>query len=65
MRYLGAKYKTELKSLDDKISKIDAFIQIGDLETLRNQLLQLVNQKMEAIEKKDRKHKAHCRTSHR
>ena len=49
---LGAKYKTELKSLDDKISKIDAFIQIGDLETLRNQLLQLVNQKMEAIEKR-------------
>ncbi len=49
---LGAKYKTELKSLDDRISKIDAFIQIGDLETLRNQLLQLVNQKMEAIEKR-------------
>lgn len=49
---LGAKYKTELKSLDDKISKIDAFIQIGDLETLRNQLLQLVNQKMEAIERR-------------
>jgi hypothetical protein len=49
---LGAKYKTELKSLDDRISKIDAFIQIGDLETLRNQLLQLVNQKMEAIERR-------------
>jgi hypothetical protein len=49
---LGAKYKTELKSLDDRISKTDAFIQIGDLETLRNQLLQLVNQKMEAIERR-------------
>ncbi|MDG6906197.1 MAG: hypothetical protein JRN20_10480 [Nitrososphaerota archaeon] len=49
---LGAKYKTELKTLDDKISKIDAFIQIGDLETLRNQLMQLVNQKMEAIERR-------------
>ncbi|MGI0091642.1 MAG: hypothetical protein ACREBS_08035 [Nitrososphaerales archaeon] len=49
---LGVKYKAELKSLEDKISKIDAFIQIGDLETLRNQLLQLVNQKMEAIEKR-------------
>jgi AcrR family transcriptional regulator len=49
---LGARYKTELKSLDDRISKIDAFIQIGDLETLRSQLLQLVNQKMEAIEKR-------------
>lgn len=49
---LGAKYKTELRSLDEKISKVDAFIQIGDLETLRNQLLQLVNQKMEAIERR-------------
>ena len=49
---LGAKYVAELKSLDDKISKMDAFIQIGDLETLRNQLLQLVNQKVEAIEKR-------------
>lgn len=47
---LAVKYKTELKSLDEKISKIDAFVQIGDLETLRSQLLQLVNQKMEAIE---------------
>lgn len=47
---LGAKYKTELKSLDENISKIDALIQIGDLETLRNQLLQLVNQKMDAID---------------
>lgn len=49
---LGAKYKTELRSLDEKISKVDAFIQIGDLETLRSQLLQLVNQKMEAIERR-------------
>jgi hypothetical protein len=49
---LGAKYKTELKSLDEKIAKIDAFIQIGDLETLRNQLIQLVDQKMVAIEKR-------------
>lgn len=47
---LGAKYKTELKTLDERISKVDAFIQIGDLETLRSQLLELVNQKMEAIE---------------
>ena len=49
---LGAKYVAELKSLDDKIGRMDAFIQIGDLETLRNQLLQLVNQKVEAIEKR-------------
>jgi hypothetical protein len=49
---LGAKYKTELKTLDEKIAKIDAFIQIGDLETLRNQLIQLVDQKMGAIEKR-------------
>jgi hypothetical protein len=49
---LGAKYVSELKSLDNKIGKMDAFIQIGDLETLRNQLLQLVNQKVEAIEKR-------------
>ena len=49
---LGAKYVVELKSLDEKITKMDAFIQIGDLETLRNQLLQLVEQKIDAIEKR-------------
>lgn len=49
---LGAKYKTELQSLGDRISKMDAFIQIGDLETLRDQLIRLVNQKMEAIDKR-------------
>ncbi|MDA4129958.1 MAG: hypothetical protein OK457_04230, partial [Thaumarchaeota archaeon] len=49
---LGAKYVSELRSLDEKVGKMDAFIQIGDLETLRNQLLQLVNQKVEAIEKR-------------
>ncbi len=49
---LGGKYVVELKALDAKISKVDAFIQIGDLETLRNQLLQLVEQKIDAIEKR-------------
>jgi len=49
---LGAKYVVELKTLDEKISKVDAFIQIGDLESLRNQLLQLVEQKIDAIEKR-------------
>jgi hypothetical protein len=49
---LGAKYVAELKSLDDKITKMDAFIQIGDLETLRNQLLQLVEQKIDSIERR-------------
>jgi hypothetical protein len=49
---LGAKYVVELKALDEKITKMDAFIQIGDLETLRNQLLQLVEQKIDAIEKR-------------
>jgi hypothetical protein len=49
---LGAKYVSELKSLDDKITKMDAFIQVGDLETLRNQLLQLVEQKIDAIERR-------------
>ena len=49
---LGAKYVTELKNLDDKIVKMDAFIQIGDLETLRNQLLQLVEQKIESIDRR-------------
>ncbi len=49
---LGAKYVAELKVLDDKITKMDAFIQIGDLETLRNQLLQLVEQKIDSIERR-------------
>ena len=49
---LGAKYRDELKSLDEKILKIDAFIEVGDLETLRDQLVRLVNQKMDAIDKR-------------
>jgi len=49
---LGAKYVVELKALDEKIAKVDAFIQVGDLETLRNQLLQLVEEKIDAIERR-------------
>ena len=49
---IGAKYRDELKSLDEKILKIDAFIEVGDLETLRDQLVRLVNQKMDAIDKR-------------
>jgi hypothetical protein len=49
---LGAKYRDELKSLDEKILKIDAFIEVGDLETLRDQLVRLVNQKMDSIDKR-------------
>jgi hypothetical protein len=49
---LGAKYREELKSLDKKIRGLDVFIEVGDLETLRDQLLQLVGEKIEAIEKR-------------
>ncbi len=49
---LGLKYREELKALNEKIEKIDAFIEVGDLETLREQLLNLVTQKMDAIEKR-------------
>ena len=49
---LGLKYREELKSLDDKILKIDAFIEVGDLETLRDQLLRLVNEKIDSIDKR-------------
>ncbi len=47
---LASKYRGELQSIDDRIQKIDALVQIGDLETLRDQLLRLVSQKIEAIE---------------
>ncbi|MGI0081605.1 MAG: hypothetical protein ACRECH_18550 [Nitrososphaerales archaeon] len=49
---LGLKYREELKALDEKILKIDSFIEVGDLETLREQLLDLVAKKIEAIEKR-------------
>ena len=49
---LGLKYREELKSLDEKILKIDAFIEVGDLETLRDQLLRLVNEKIDSIDKR-------------
>lgn len=49
---LGLKYREELKALDEKIVGIDSFIEVGDLETLREQLLDLVKAKIEAIEKR-------------
>jgi hypothetical protein len=49
---LAVKYRDQLKELDSKIIKIDAFIEVGDLEVLREQLVQLVQQKIEAIEKR-------------
>ncbi|HKW03905.1 MAG TPA: hypothetical protein VJN71_01280 [Nitrososphaerales archaeon] len=49
---LGLKYREELKALDEKIVGIDSFIELGDLETLREQLLDLVKAKIDAIEKR-------------
>lgn len=49
---LGQKYREELKVLNYKIGQIDAFIEVGDLETLRDQLLQLVSEKIDAIERR-------------
>jgi hypothetical protein len=49
---IGAKYRQELKQLDSKIVGIDAFIEVGDLETLRDQLLLLVSEKIDAIERR-------------
>lgn len=49
---LGARYREELKGLDKKIRGLDVFIEVGDLETLRDQLLRLVGEKIEAIEKR-------------
>ena len=49
---LGVKYRDELKSLDERILKVDAFIEVGDLETLRDQLVRLVTQKIDSIEKR-------------
>jgi hypothetical protein len=49
---LSLKYTEELKALNEKILKIDAFVEVGDLETLREQLIELVTQKMDAIERR-------------
>jgi hypothetical protein len=49
---IAAKYREELKSLDSRIVGIESFIEVGDLETLRDQLLRLVSEKIEAIEKR-------------
>jgi len=49
---LSSKYRDELKSLDQRILEVDAFIEVGDLETLRDQLIRLVNQKMDAIDRR-------------
>jgi archaellum component FlaC len=49
---IGAKYREELKALDSKIVGLEAFIEVGDLETLRDQLLRLVSEKIDAIERR-------------
>ena len=49
---LGARYREDLKRLDKKIRGLDVFIEVGDLETLRDQLLRLVGEKIDAIEKR-------------
>ncbi len=49
---LGARYREELKGLDKKIRGLDVFVEVGDLETLRDQLLRLIGEKIEAIEKR-------------
>lgn len=49
---LAVKYRVHLKDLDSQIQKIDAFIEVGDLEVLRDQLVELVRQKIEQIEKR-------------
>lgn len=54
---LGTRYREEMKSLDEKILKIDALIEVGDLETLRDQLVRLVNQKMDVIDRRIEKTK--------
>jgi hypothetical protein len=49
---LAKKYREQLKDLDGRVVKVDAFIEVGDLEVLREQLIQLVHQKVEAIERR-------------
>lgn len=49
---LGSRYRDELKALHSKITGLDVFVEVGDLETLRDQLLRLVGEKIEAIEKR-------------
>jgi hypothetical protein len=55
---LSEKYRGELLAIDEKIQKIGALVEIGDLEMLRDQLLRLVTQKIEAIDKRLERTKA-------
>ncbi len=47
---ISSKYQSERKSLDNQIEKVDALVEIADLETLRDQLISLVSEKVNAIE---------------
>ncbi len=49
---LAVRYRDQLKDLDSRIVTIDAFIEVGDLEFLRDQLVELVRQKIDQIEKR-------------
>ncbi|MCS7116136.1 MAG: hypothetical protein RMJ31_03375 [Nitrososphaerota archaeon] len=49
---LSEKYREQLKSVNEKLSNLEALIEVGELEKLRNELFNLLKQKIEQIEER-------------
>ncbi|MEM4311833.1 MAG: hypothetical protein QXX95_05535 [Nitrososphaerales archaeon] len=49
---LASKYKEQLRNIEDKLSDVELIIQVGELEGLREQIINLFEQKLSKIERK-------------
>ena len=49
---LSAKYRDQLKAVDSKLATHEAFIEVGELESLRDELLKLFEEKITHIERR-------------
>jgi hypothetical protein len=50
MQFLSQKYRGELESIDDKLTKAEGVVEVADLENAREELLSLVNSKVAEID---------------
>lgn len=49
---LSEKYREQLKLINEKLSNLEAFIEVGELEKLRDELFNLFKQKIEQIDER-------------
>lgn len=47
---LSAKYRSQIKEIDNNLGNLDVLIEVGELENLREELMKLVNNKISQID---------------